>query len=284
MFKRQEGYLQSHDGLTLFFQIWEKAQARGTVIITHGQGEHSECYQRLVDFFKNDDWSFWAWDMRGHGRSEGKRGYAASFDEYVRDFQTFLPVALADERVKKGPLILLSHSMGGLVQLKTLIEQPSLPVQAQVCSSPLLGISAAVPAWKEKGAQLMNLVYPQMTLWNELNNDMLTRDADVIREFEQDVLRHDRISPGVYLGFLENFPHLLSRAPQIQVPTLFQLAETDPVVSFAAATKVFEALGSTKKVMKTYGDGARHEIYNDTIRATVFQDLKAFLDPFKGAL
>lgn len=277
-FRRHEGFFQGHGDLTLFFQTWEKTGAEGTVLITHGQGEHSECYHRLVDAFAGDRWNFWAWDMRGHGRSEGRRGYASNFEDYVLDYRKFLNLALEDQRLRGKPVVLLSHSMGGLVQLKTLIEKPDLPVDAQVCSSPLLGLAFQPPAWKETAARFANNLLPQITLWNELTNDMLTRDPDVIREFEQDVLRHARISPGVYLGFLAAFDFVRDKAGRIRLPTLFQVAEQDPVVSPKAAMEFFDKLGSDRKVLKTYGDGARHEIYNDIHRAEVFADLKVFLD------
>lgn len=283
MYRRQEGHLRGFQNIDLFFQIWENPNARGTVIITHGQGEHSECYQRLVDAFKNGGWSFWAWDMRGHGQSEGKRGYAADFDNYVRDYQIFLDHALNDARIKGKPTVLLSHSMGGTVQLKTLIEKPGLPVTAQVCSAPLLGVAVPVPAIKDVAATVANSVYPQITMWNEIRNDMLTRDPEVIREFEQDVLRHDRISPGVYLGFKRDFEWLAAKAHEITLPTLFQLPEKDPVVSTEAGKAFFEKISSAKKELRIYGDGARHEMYNDVHRQQVFADLKAWLDPFLGA-
>lgn len=283
MYRRQEGRLKGFQNIDLFFQIWENPNARGTVIVTHGQGEHSECYHRLVDAFKNDMWSFWAWDMRGHGQSEGKRGYAADFDNYVRDYQIFLDHALNDSRIKGKPTVLLSHSMGGTVQLKTLIEKPNLPVVAQVCSAPLLGVAVPVPAIKDVAATVANTVYPQITMWNEIRNDMLTRDPEVIREFEQDVLRHDRISPGVYLGFKRDFEWLAAKATEISLPTLFQLPAQDPVVSTAAGTAFFEKISSAKKELLIYGDGARHEMYNDVHRQQVFADLKKWLDPFLEA-
>lgn len=278
MYSRREGFLQGHGGISLFFQTWEKTSARGTIIITHGQAEHSECYSRLISFFDQDHWNFVAWDLRGHGRSEGKRGYASSFEDYILDHQLFLRRILEEDVCRKGPVVLLGHSMGGLIQLKTLIEMPSLPVAVQVCSAPFLGLAMDVPKWKTAGAGLLNAIAPQTTMWNEIRNDQLTRDADVIREYEQDVLRHDRISPGVFLGFQPAFDFVRARAGEIKTPTLFQLPEQDPIVRTAVGIEVFNTLGSAAKELKVYGEGARHEMYNDIHRKTVLADLKTFLD------
>ncbi len=285
MHKRSEGFFPGHHDLKIFFQAWEKKDNTASIIILHGQGEHSECYHRVVDFFKDDEWNFYAMDMRGHGRSEGKRGYVAHFNDYSRDYEIFLKHLFA-AKIKRGPVILLSHSMGSMIQLKFLSEsysQAQYPlIQAQVCSSPLLGVAVPVPQFKDVGAEVLARFLPKITLWNELNNKMLTRDQNVVKEFEADVLRHDVMSSKVYLGMKENFSTLLERASRITLPTLFQVAEQDPVVSTPAAKEFFERLGSSKKRILVYGDGAKHEIYNDIMREQVFQDLKKYLDGIKS--
>ena len=279
-YQRKEGFLLGSNQNRLFFQIWENPLAQGTVIITHGQGEHSECYHRLVDFFKNDQWSFYGWDLRGHGRSEGKRGYVHAFNDYLADAKLFYQEVLQDAKVKNKPVIFLSHSMGAQIQMRSLIEDSSLKPTAQVFSAPLLGLALSIPAFKKQGAVWLAKLFPTMTLWNEINNDDLSRDPAVIREFECDVLRHDRLSSAVFLGMLENIAFLENASSQLPGPILVQCPENDPVVSTPAARAFFEKLGSTDKVFLTYGDGAKHEMYNDTHRTEVFSDLKKFLDQF----
>ena len=278
MYTRREGHLAGHDNLQLFFQIWQNPKAEGTVIIAHGQGEHSESYHRLVEAFDNDRWNFCAMDLRGHGRSDGKRGYATDFEDYCKDYYLFVKKIINDSKSLKGPVVLLGHSLGGLIQLKTLIDYPDLKVAAQTCSSPLLGLAVNVPDWKNKGAELLNQWLPKTTLWNELSSDMLTRDLDVIREFEQDVLRHGRMSPGVFIGLKNGFQVVQARASEIKLPTLFQIAENDLVVSSAEAQTFFKNISSTQKEIIIYGEDTHHEIFNDVNRQNVYNDLKSFLN------
>lgn len=279
MYKRSEGFFKGHNDINLFFQIWDNPKAKGTIIFTHGQGEHSESYHRLTSAFENDAWSFYGWDLRGHGRSEGRRGYVSEFDDYCRDYKIFLDMVLKNEKVRQGPVILLCHSMGALIQFKTMMRNPDIQCDAIVVSSPLLGIAVNVPAIKARGAQILNILLPQVTLGNELSNSMLTRDADVIREYEQDALRHDRISSGAFLGFLDSFNFVNPRANEIKKPALFVISSDDPVVSSSAAKAFYENLGSKKKELFVYPD-AKHELINDTIRNTVFADIKNFLDGY----
>lgn len=279
MYKRSEGFFKGHQDINLFFQIWDNPEARGTVIITHGHGEHSESYSRLIKAFENDRWSFYGWDLRGHGRSEGRRGFVAEFDDYCKDYKIFLDQVLKNEKIRKGPVVLLCHSMGALVQLKTLIRNPDISCTAIIVSSPLLGLSVPVPFYKSKGAILLNSLLPQITMGNELTNDMLTRDLDVIREYEQDALRHTRMSPGAFLGILESCEYVHPRAIDVKMPALFILAENDPVVSTPDAKAFYEKMGSARKELYIYPE-AKHELINDIIRNTVFADIKKFLDSF----
>jgi alpha-beta hydrolase superfamily lysophospholipase len=282
MFKQREGYLPSQDQTQIFFQVWEKPNAKGTILICPGHGEHSESYERLIHAFKDDQWTFYALDLRGHGRSDGKRGFANDFEEYCQDYFAFANKVINELRKENGPVVLLAHSLGGLVQIKTLIDHPELSPTAQVLSSPLLGVAVPVPDWKNKAATLLGQWLPKTTLWNEVTNDMVTRDPDVIRELETDVLRHDRMSPGVYIGFLRAIEYVQARASDIKTPTLFQIAEDDKVVSAPEAKRFFENIGTENKKLIAYGDGATHEVFNDIIREAVYADLKSYLNGILG--
>jgi alpha-beta hydrolase superfamily lysophospholipase len=276
MFKISEGRFKGVKNVELYFQAWTVTAPRGTIVITHGHGEHTDSYRRVVDGLKNENWDIYAWDMRGHGRSEGIRGFSESFDLYCDDYKIFLNLVQDLPGVKERPLVYLAHSMGGLVQLKTMILNPDLAPDAMVLSSPLVGIGVRVPPIKKLGAEWLNKLVPTVTMWNEVQNKDLTRDAEVIREFEQDPFRHARISAGVYLGFLESFPFVQDHASEVHCPTLMQGTNKDAIVSTSEALRFFENLGSTDKILKIY-DNAKHEIYNDTIREQVLQDLREFL-------
>lgn len=278
--KRQEGYFSGFENQKLFYQEWTRNNPKGLLVITHGHGEHSECYHRLVDGLYDSGWDCVAWDWRGHGRSEGKRGYAGHFSHYVWDYRKFLELLLKQEAYKNLPWITLGHSMGGLLQAHELMDTKiNLPVKAQILSSPLLGLRVEVPFVKDLAALAAFHVYPKLTLWNELKPEQFSRDPAVLEEYTKDPLRHDRMSPGVYIGFLQAFEFVHKHAPEMKLPTLMQLAGQDTVVSNIDSEKFFEALGSPLKTKNVYHDSL-HEIYNDLDRESCFRDIMDFIRPF----
>lgn len=282
-FKRSEGKFKGYDGIPLFYQDWllTSQKSKGLLVITHGQGEHSDCYNRFIQGVSSLGWSMCAWDWRGHGRSEGKRGFALDFEEYVKDYQIFLDLVLNSKEYADLPIVLTSHSMGGLIQLTYLsrAKEISPRIKAQTLSAPLLAVPFEVNPIKDGAARLANRIYPKLTLWNELNTSQFTRDTSVLAEYPKDPLRHDRISPGVYLGFLRCAQEVMEHAAQIKLPSLLQLAGKDSVVSTPKAQDFFGLLGSSIKKLKIYPDSF-HEIYNDLDRTDAFSDFIDFVRPF----
>jgi alpha-beta hydrolase superfamily lysophospholipase len=104
----------------------------------------------------------------------------------------------------------------------------------------------------------------------------LTRDPEVLNEFNSDVLRHDRISAGVYLGSVSTIEILRQNMSKIETPTLLQIPTDDPVVGSKTSQELFQKLGASYKVLKIYPD-RKHEIYNDLGRDEVFKDVIDFV-------
>ncbi len=262
--------------LELFYQTWQGPDPKGSIILTHGLGEHSECYHQFATDMVQDQWTVHAWDLRGHGRSEGKRGYARDFNDLISDLGSFVEFFKANLNRDRKPLVLLGHSLGGLILLKYLIDMPPREVAAVVCSSPALGVSLEIPSFKKKGAQFLADWMPKITLHNEIDYGDLHRDPERLKEYRNDPLRHDKISPGFYLGLIKAMDEVNLEAVQVQYPILFQLAGREKVVSSSHSEAVFDKLGSKTKKLIVYPDSL-HEIYNDLGRALAISDLKNFL-------
>jgi alpha-beta hydrolase superfamily lysophospholipase len=281
--ERREGHFVGHEGLELFYQSWSAGadKAIGTLVLTHGIGEHSESYNRTAEKLAPLGWDIFAWDLRGHGRSEGKRGYVPDFHFHSLDLGCFLRFLQAQGRIETSsqkPFALIAHSMGGLITLRHLFdEEVETPApRALVLSSPLLGVALAVPKLKDAAARILNHVLPSVTLYNEIKYEYLTRDTEVLKSYETDPLRHEKISPSVYLGMFENIDIVMKDAKKLTLPTLIQAAGTEKIVSLPATRAFFASIGAENKKLIVY-DERYHEIYNDLDRNQVFIDLNNFL-------
>ena len=292
--EQREGHFRGDGGIELFYQSWAPPTPFATLVVTHGISEHSECYKKTAESLAALGWNVIAWDLRGHGRSEGKRGFVGDFMEYVRDLRRFLTHLGEAGRLDK-PFALIGHSMGGLVTLRHLVDygnpdpaaEPKCPKPLAVAlSSPLVGIGVEVPFVKDFAARLLHRVWPSITLNNEIHYDRLTRDPQFLAGYPTDPLRHDKISPPLYFGMLSNIEIVKHLADRVRLPILIQAAGMEKIVSLPAIKEIFPKLGSENKKLIIYED-SYHEIFNDLDREKVFGDLHAFLQPilagFRGS-
>jgi alpha-beta hydrolase superfamily lysophospholipase len=281
MSQRYEGYFKGFDHKELFYQTWTPEKVRGVFVITHGLAEHSECYHPLAKILSDDGWQVFAWDLRGHGRSEGKRGFVMSLTNFIDDYGCFLAMVQKQTKVAPENLVLFGHSLGGLITVRY-VELQHPKYGGMVLSSPGLGLSMPVPKLKETLAKVALKWFPTLTLHNEIKYSDLTRDEDMVKSYARDNLRHDKISPGLFFTMVENFPLALEDAGQIRNPVLMQLAGEDRIASTPASQRFFEHLPKGKNQLLIYPENY-HEVYNDLDRDQVIADLKKFINPYLGA-
>jgi alpha-beta hydrolase superfamily lysophospholipase len=171
------------------------------------------------------------------------------------------------------PLILLGHSMGGLVVARTLAEQWR-PVDAAVLSSPAFG---AFPNLLQKMLlATLPRVVPHLRVDNGLKAEFVARDPDVVKAYLADPLVHRRIAAGLAAWILDNGAQTLADAAQWSVPTLLLYAGQDRLVN-AQASADFANAAPQAVVQAQCFEGMYHEIFNDLYRAQVFSALQRWL-------
>jgi len=239
----------------------------------HGLGEHSGRYAGLARAMAGEGIAVHAVDWRGHGRAEGARGHALSWQELIHDAEAFIDhVATQSEG---NPVIPLGHSVGGAI-LASAIVRGVLSPQRFVLSSPALRIKARVPAWKVKVGQVASRAMPALALDNGLDLDGLSRDPAVATAYREDPLTHGKISARLYTEWMAANEETLARAPEVGIPFLASHGSSDPVIDPAGTQAFFDRASSPDKVLKIY-DGYLHEPYNDTGRERVFADLAGWV-------
>ena len=277
VFQCFESTFTGSQGKVLFYQTWqprETSKVKGTVLITHGLSGHSDCYTRFAQEMTQSKWNVVCWDLPGHGRSEGKRGYIEDFNSYCQNLAYF--TQLVEKEFPTAPLVVFGHSMGGLITLQALILK-KLPQAVAVClSSPALELLIKPSRLKKQIASLTHKYLPQITFHNEIDLNKVVRSLLVQKEYIRDPLRHGRISPEIYFGMKKTIKEVNKNAHKITIPALFQLAGEDYITSTVAAQNFYKKLGSTQKTLYIYKD-SYHEVFNDLDKSHVFKDFKQFL-------
>ena len=245
----------------------------GTVILVHGLGEHAGRYGEVAAHLHQWGFAVRAYDQQGHGQSEGPRGDLLRPGSLQADLCRVIDDTRQRPDLADTPLILLGHSMGGLVVARTLAEQLR-PVDAAVLSSPALG--AFPNLFQKMLLATLPRVLPHLRVDNGLEADFVSRDPDVVKAYKADALVHRRISAGLAAWILENGEKTLRDAAQWEVPTLLLYAGQDKLVN-AQSTADFASSAPQAVVQAQCFEAMYHEIFNDLYRAQVFTALKRWL-------
>jgi alpha-beta hydrolase superfamily lysophospholipase len=245
----------------------------GTVLLVHGLGEHAGRYGEVSAHLHQWGFAVRAYDQQGHGQSAGARGDMLRPGSLQADLCRVIDDTRQHPSLQGTPLILLGHSLGGLVVARTLAEGLR-PVDAAVLSSPALG---AFPNLFQK-ILLATLprVVPHLRVDNGLKAEFVSRDPDVVKAYLADAMVHRRISMGLAAWILENGQKTLDDAAKWPVPTLLLYAGKDRLVN-AQASADFASSAPKDVVQAECFEAMYHEVFNDLYRAQVFASLKRWL-------
>jgi alpha-beta hydrolase superfamily lysophospholipase len=269
--------LSTHDGLTLHLRHWPATDARGTVLIVHGLGEHIGRYAPVAGHLNAWGWSAVGYDQRGHGRSQGRRGRLGADDSLLIDLALVIDTLRAASR---RPLLLLGHSMGGLVAARFVAGGIAVPqpwfreVDALVLSSPAL--DPGMSAGQKLLLALLGRLAPDLAVNNGLKPEWISRDAQVVRRYIADPLVHDRISPRLVRFIVEGGVCVRERAAAWRVPTLLIWAGSDRCVA-PRGSAAFAAAAPAAMLRAQEFKPLFHEIFNEPEQGEVFAVLGDWL-------
>ncbi len=263
----------------------EPAPPRALVLMVHGLGEHVGRYAQVAH--KLLDWGFAvrAYDQRGHGESGGARGVLPSDDALLEDLAEIVDDTRRHSLQPEGvteplPLILLGHSLGGLV-VSRFVSLGLRPVDGLVLSSPAL--DAGLNPLQKLLLSVLPRVAPDLTVGNGLDERYLSHDPRVLAAYRADRLVHNRISARLGRFIADNGPPTIAAAAQWSTPTLLLYAGADRLVNPAGSRAFVRAAAASAQVkpgMVTSQcfDGLYHELFNEQFPTPVFDALKAWLD------
>lgn len=272
--------MKTSDGLSLHTRHWRApSPALGTAVLVHGLGEHIGRYEHVAEHLTAQGWDVRGFDHRGHGRSGGRRGDIARPDSLLRDLGDFIDEVRRTDAAR--PLVLIGHSLGGLVVARFVAEsvapQPSAwsrPVDGVVLSSP--AIDPGLHPVQKALLAVAPRILPHLCVNNGLRPEWICNDPAVVQAYQQDPLVHDRISGLLGRFIADAGPAVLERASLWPVPTLLMWSGLDRCVSPAGSERLAQALPEGLRTVKAF-PALAHEIFNERERGAVLGLLSGWL-------
>jgi alpha-beta hydrolase superfamily lysophospholipase len=253
------GTFTTSDDLEIFYRYFAADNERCSLVITHGLGMNSNCYQTVIEHLVPKGVSIWAFDLRGHGKSDGARGFVNNFDEYLFDLKEVIEMANR-ERKEGTKTFLLGDSLGGLISLKFALNYPDV-FDGLILASPGLG-GAKIPAIKMMIAKVLFRFIPTFTIPHGLDFSKSCHNKEWIKSFDNDPLNHNKGTARLATEALRIQSSTFQDIPGLTVPILMQIPGDDHLVSADISKAFYGKLTLEDKTLHFYNT-FYHFIFNE---------------------
>jgi len=242
---------------------------QGRVLLVHGLGEHLGRYQGVAEAFLDVGMEVAGVDLRGFGKSQGRRGHLSRWQDYGLDLDQGLAL------LSPGPVLIFGHSMGGLVTLDWLRHQPQdSRVIGLCCSGPLVGNAATPPAWQHHLAKVLSSLCPILPFPNGIPLEDLSSLSEEVERFRRDPLRIGTVTPRWYREMLLALDRAWEWIPLASLPMQLHIAEEERVISLPALHRLSQRWGGE---IETHSwPSSRHEIMHDLAQEEFLAQIAAY--------
>ena len=250
-------------------RAWAPAGSEPTwlAILVHGYGEHLGRYHAVAEDLIAAGAVVYGADHRGHGNSSGERVLIDDYSGVVEDVHRI--VSQARTAYRNLPLVLIGHSMGGLIAARYAQEHPEA-VQALVLSGPVLGRWTALEQMQE-AEEIPDAPIDPATL---------SRDPAVGQAYvEDELVWHGPFKRPTVDALMAELGRGLRAGSIGSLPLLWLHGSDDQLVPVSDTAVGIEALAGEDVSARIF-PGARHEIFNETNRDEVLAEVTRFADRF----
>jgi alpha-beta hydrolase superfamily lysophospholipase len=261
----------------LFGQSWRPEATtppRATVVIMHGLKDHSSRYAEFAEWLVARGFAVYAFDLRGHGNSDGNRVWVDRFEQYVQDLSGF--IQRVREREPGRPLFLFGHSMGGaIVTLYTLTEKPDL--RGLILSGPALKVTGDVSPFLIGATRFLSVLAPGLGVL-DLPNPKFSRDPKVVRSMDEDPLIFQKKGPArTAAELLGAIAKIQAGMESISVPLLALHGTRDQLTNPEGSKELVAKARSADKKLELY-DGSFHDLLHEPEGQRVRNDIVSWME------
>ncbi len=250
---------------SIHYERWApNGPPRRIVVVVHGYAEYAARYRHVARRLTTDGAVVYGPDHIGHGHSDGERALLTDFSHVVTDLKTLVDTALTEHQ--RLPVVMIGHSMGGLLTSRFAQEYPD-----SVAGIVLLG--AVIGDWNWAREALAAPDLPPATT----DFSGMSRDEAAVEAYATDPLiyrgQYKRPLLEAEMAALDSFG---ADIDQLVMPVLFCHGTDDPFVDYRTSLAAAQAMPAQDKTIRLY-EGARHELVNETNRDEVIDEIAAFV-------
>lgn len=272
--RRDEGEFEASHGTRLFWQSWTATdQPLCAVILVHGFGEHSGRYKYFVERLCAAGIKVFALDLRGHGKSAGRRGHVKSIADYRHDVATFKEEV--GSQLQGFSTFIFGHSMGSLVVLDFVLRHPD-GFAGTIISGVGLEPAGVATASVVFLARVLSVIWPVFPIRLQVDDTALTRDPTEIEAYNTDPLVHNSCSARLASELLNVIDWIKARPHELQLPILMVHGEADKVNLPSGSSDFISGVVFPDKELLLYPDG-HHELHNDLDKEKPMTDITRWL-------
>jgi alpha-beta hydrolase superfamily lysophospholipase len=268
---------RTSDGLIILGRHWKLPGPKAEVCLVHGLGEHCGRYHHVAEFFAKSNMATLAYDRRGHGRSEGKRGDTPNYEAYLDEIARLLEEAQTQYPGK--PIFLYGHSMGGNLVLNFVLQRKPL-IRGVIATGSWIKLANPPLLLALVAAKLLRQTFPSFSQNSGLNPRLISKDPQVVEAYLTDPLVHNRITAAAGLAMLEAARRLELFSGKMPVPALIMHGGSDRITQSSGSEHF--ALRITGDVTWKRWDGLFHEIHNEPEQAEVLHFMVDWMEKVLG--
>ncbi|XKK38403.1 alpha/beta hydrolase [Nocardiopsis sp. ARC36] len=253
-------------------RAWAPTEGEPTwlAVLVHGYGEHLGRYHQVAADLVAAGAVVYGADHRGHGLSSGERVLIDDYAGVVEDVHRLITQARTAYRTL--PLVLIGHSMGGLVASRYAQIHPEA-LQALVLSGPVLG----------RWTALEQIAAAERIPEAPIDPATLSRDPAVGEAYVADELVwHGPFKRETVDALLAELEWGVRSGSLGSLPLLWVHGSEDRLVPVADTRVGIEAIAGEDFTARIF-PGARHEVFNETNRDEVMAEVVRFAQRFAVA-
>ena len=261
----------TQDELTLRgWQISAQGKVKGNIVIVHGLKDYSERYLDFASELSHNGFQVFAYDHRGHARSDGDRAYFPDFNCVTNDL--LLAMQVFRRYDNQRPWFILSQCIGASISARYTLLHDDM----------LAGLILIAPALKKMPdlhgiiisiIKLTNFLIPHLGII-ELPNEKISSDSKIVKQMKSDqLITNSKIPARTGVGALENMEVIQENKFKIKIPFLILHGSNDKINNIEGSREFFEETPNISgKDIKIY-PGLSHDLLHEPEHRMVKNDI-----------